>query len=259
MDKRGGKGRQKIEMKLIESKEARTIAFSKRKNGLGKKAKEYSNLTGEDVNFILFTQAGIPHSYDSPSIEKVIDKFNELKQNDSLQNHTVMSKTNVLEAFEDLRKEVQAFKEKYLDSKISIDKHTLENRRVFRPLWFGMLVTARALVRVVTDNIVPKRTETKSSPSKGTSEATRLHPLLYELALQALSQSGAEYDEHSEKECFKSDDTDANSPSTEQLVKAFSIDRYPIRMQCDGTADLTGDFVVKTIKTVHQRTDSRII
>ncbi|KAM3396959.1 hypothetical protein P3S68_000471 [Capsicum galapagoense] len=128
MDKRGGKGRQKIEMKLIKSKEARTVAFSKRKNGLDKKAKEYSNLTGADVGFILFTQAGKPHSCGSPNIEKVIDKFHELKQNDSLQNHTDMSKTNVFEAFEDLRKEVQAFKEKYLDSKMSIDKHMLENR-----------------------------------------------------------------------------------------------------------------------------------
>ncbi|PHT58203.1 hypothetical protein CQW23_00566 [Capsicum baccatum] len=128
MDKRGGKGRQKIEMKLIESKEARTVAFSKRKNGLGKKAKEYSNLTGEDVGFILFTQAGKPHSNGSPSIEKVINKFYELKQNDSLQNHTDMSKTNVFEAFEDLRKEVQAFKEKALDSEMPTDKHMLENR-----------------------------------------------------------------------------------------------------------------------------------
>ena len=94
--------------------------------------------------------------------------------------------------------------------------------------------------------MVPKRTETESSPSKGTSEAARLHPPLYELALQTLSQSGAEYDEHGEEECFKRDDADANSPSTEELVKAFSIDRYPMRMQCDGAADLTGDFVVKS-------------
>ncbi|PHU26289.1 hypothetical protein BC332_04621 [Capsicum chinense] len=93
--------------------------------------------------------------------------------------------------------------------------------------------------------MVSKRTETESSPSKGTSEATRLHPPLYELALQALSQSGAEYDEHGEEKCFKKDDPNANSPSTEELVKAFSIDRYPVRMQCDGAADLTGDFVVK--------------
>ncbi|PHU08673.1 hypothetical protein BC332_20533 [Capsicum chinense] len=94
--------------------------------------------------------------------------------------------------------------------------------------------------------MVPKRTETESSPSKGKSEAARLHPPLYELPLQALYQSGVEYDEQGEEEYFKRDDADANSPSTEELVKAFSIDCYPVRMQCDGAADFTGDFVVKS-------------
>ncbi|KAM3284607.1 hypothetical protein P3S67_023406 [Capsicum chacoense] len=94
--------------------------------------------------------------------------------------------------------------------------------------------------------MVPKRIETESSPSKGTSEAARLLPPLYELSLQALSQSGAEYDEHGEEECFKRDDADANSPSTKDLVKPVSIDRYPMRMQCDGAADLMGNFVVKS-------------
>ncbi|PHU01147.1 hypothetical protein BC332_30934 [Capsicum chinense] len=93
--------------------------------------------------------------------------------------------------------------------------------------------------------MVPERTETKSSPSKGTSEAARLHPSLYELALQALYQSGVKYDEHGEEECFKRDDAAANSPFSEELVKAFSIDRYSVRMQCDGAADLIGDFMVK--------------
>ncbi|PHU00375.1 hypothetical protein BC332_30162 [Capsicum chinense] len=96
------------------------------------------------------------------------------------------------------------------------------------------------------DNIVPKRTEIKSSPSKETSEAAMLHPPLYELVLQALSQSIAEYNEHKEEEYFKRDDADANRPSIEELVKAFSIDCYPVRMQCDGAADLTSDFVVKS-------------
>ncbi|KAF3664421.1 hypothetical protein FXO38_10141 [Capsicum annuum] len=96
------------------------------------------------------------------------------------------------------------------------------------------------------DNMVPKRTETESSPSKGTSEAARLHPPLYELALQALSQLEVEYNEHGQEEYFKRDDADANRPSTEVLVKAFSIDRYPMRIQCDGATDLTGDFVVKS-------------
>ncbi|KAF3674696.1 hypothetical protein FXO38_05105 [Capsicum annuum] len=74
--------------------------------------------------------------------------------------------------------------------------------------------------------MAPKRIETESSLSKETIEAARLYPLLYELALQALSQSGVEYDEHEEGECFKKDDTNANSPSTKEFVKTFSIDRY---------------------------------
>ncbi|KAF3622560.1 hypothetical protein FXO38_31209 [Capsicum annuum] len=91
-----------------------------------------------------------------------------------------------------------------------------------------------------------KRTETKLSPSKGTSKATKLHPPLYELALQVLSQPREEYDEHGEKKYFKRDDPNTNSPCIEELVKIFSIDRYPMRMQCDGATDLTGDFVVKS-------------
>ncbi|PHT48176.1 hypothetical protein CQW23_12384 [Capsicum baccatum] len=57
---------------------------------------------------------------------------------------------------------------------------------------------------------------------------------------------GEEYDEHGEEKCFKRDNPNPNSPSTEELVKTFSIDRYPVRMQCDGAIDLTGDFMVKS-------------
>ncbi|KAF3681075.1 hypothetical protein FXO37_03058 [Capsicum annuum] len=93
--------------------------------------------------------------------------------------------------------------------------------------------------------MAPKIKKIESSPSKGTSAAAQLHPPLYELTLQALSQSGAEDNEHGEEESFKRDDPNANSPSVEELVKTFSIDRYPVTMQCDGATDLTGDLVVK--------------
>ncbi|PHU18100.1 hypothetical protein BC332_13795 [Capsicum chinense] len=99
---------------------------------------------------------------------------------------------------------------------------------------------------IAIDLWIPKK-KIESSPSKGTSEAARLHPLLYELALQMLSQSGAEDNEHGEEKCFKRDDPNANSPSTEKLVEAFNIDRYHVRMQCDGTTNLMGDFVVKSV------------
>ncbi|PHT43195.1 hypothetical protein CQW23_17220 [Capsicum baccatum] len=95
--------------------------------------------------------------------------------------------------------------------------------------------------------MAPKRKEIESSPSKGTSAGAQLHLPLYELALQALSQSGAEDNEYGEEESFKRDDPNANSPSAEELVKIFSINRYPMRMQCDGATDLTGDLVVKSV------------
>ncbi|PHU09364.1 hypothetical protein BC332_21224 [Capsicum chinense] len=93
--------------------------------------------------------------------------------------------------------------------------------------------------------MTPKRKEIKSIPSKGTSAVVRLYLPLYELALQALSQSRTEDNEHGEEESFKRDDPNTNSPSTEELVKTFSIDRYPVRMQSDGATNLTGDLVVK--------------
>ncbi|PHT54863.1 PHD finger protein ALFIN-LIKE 4 [Capsicum baccatum] len=46
------------------------------------------------------------------------------------------------------------------------------------------------------------------------------------------------------EECFKRDDPNTNSPSAEELVKPFSIDHYPMRIQCDGATDLTGGLVV---------------
>ncbi|PHU14901.1 hypothetical protein BC332_16106 [Capsicum chinense] len=57
---------------------------------------------------------------------------------------------------------------------------------------------------------------------------------------------GGEYDEHAEGKYFKRDDPNANSPSTKELVKTFSIGCYSVRIQCDGTTDLMGDFGVKS-------------
>ncbi|PHU09504.1 hypothetical protein BC332_21364 [Capsicum chinense] len=103
---------------------------------------------------------------------------------------------------------------------------------------------------VATDNMALKIKEIKSSPSKGTSAAAQLHPPLYELALQALSQSGAEDNEYGEEESFKRDDPNANSPSIEELFKTFSIDRYPVRMQCDGATDLTSDLMAWAFEAI---------
>ncbi|PHU05681.1 hypothetical protein BC332_26503 [Capsicum chinense] len=58
---------------------------------------------------------------------------------------------------------------------------------------------------------------------------------------------GAKDNEYEKEESLKRDDPNTNSPSAKELVKTFSIDRYPVRMQCDGVTDLMGDLVVKSV------------
>ncbi|PHU19307.1 hypothetical protein BC332_10458 [Capsicum chinense] len=57
--------------------------------------------------------------------------------------------------------------------------------------------------------------------------------------LYVASDKISEDNKHGEEKSFQRDDPNANSPSTEELVKTFSIDRYPMRMQWDGATDLT--------------------
>lgn len=68
-------GRKKIEMKQIESKEARQVCFSKRHQGLFKKASDLSILCGAMVAIVAFSPAGRPISFGSPSFRVVIDRF----------------------------------------------------------------------------------------------------------------------------------------------------------------------------------------
>ncbi|PHU22586.1 hypothetical protein BC332_07693 [Capsicum chinense] len=83
--------------------------------------------------------------------------------------------------------------------------------------------------------MAPKRKEIELI--QGTNVVARLYPPLYELALQALSKLGVEDNEHREKECLKRDDPNANSSSTAELVKTFSIDHYPVDFTEEATAE----------------------
>ncbi|KAL5212456.1 hypothetical protein ABZP36_023303 [Zizania latifolia] len=69
------RGRQKIEMKLIEDKDARQVCFSKRREGVFKKANELAVLCGAHVAVVFFSPAGRPHSFGHPSVHAVADRF----------------------------------------------------------------------------------------------------------------------------------------------------------------------------------------
>jgi MADS-box transcription factor len=70
-------GRCKIELKRIEKSSNRLVTYSKRKNGIIKKAKEVSVLCDAQVSLILSSESGKIHEYISPSttLIDVLDKY----------------------------------------------------------------------------------------------------------------------------------------------------------------------------------------
>ncbi|KAF0933665.1 hypothetical protein E2562_018895 [Oryza meyeriana var. granulata] len=70
-------GRQKIEIRRIESEEARQVCFSKRRAGFFKKASELSILCSTDVAAVVFSPAGKAYSFGHPSVECLLERFLE--------------------------------------------------------------------------------------------------------------------------------------------------------------------------------------
>jgi hypothetical protein len=69
------KGRQKIEIKPIENDQARQVCFSKRRQGLFKKASELSILCGAVVGTVVFSAVGRAFSFGHPSFDEVVNRF----------------------------------------------------------------------------------------------------------------------------------------------------------------------------------------
>ncbi|KAH0464098.1 hypothetical protein IEQ34_006884 [Dendrobium chrysotoxum] len=70
-----GKGRKKIEIKRIDKEANRQVCFSKRRQGLFKKANELCTLCGAEVAIIVFSIAGKPYSFGHPSVDHVLQRF----------------------------------------------------------------------------------------------------------------------------------------------------------------------------------------
>ncbi|XP_075519009.1 MADS-box protein JOINTLESS-like isoform X2 [Primulina tabacum] len=67
--------REKMKMKKIEDISARQVTFSKRRQGLFKKARELSTLCDAEVAAIVVSPAGRLHNYASSEIEDILSKF----------------------------------------------------------------------------------------------------------------------------------------------------------------------------------------
>ncbi|GAU50194.1 hypothetical protein TSUD_408820 [Trifolium subterraneum] len=68
-------GRQKVEMKMMTKRSNMQVTFSKRRNGLFKKASELSTLCGADVALVLFSPGQKVYSFGHPNVNTVIDRY----------------------------------------------------------------------------------------------------------------------------------------------------------------------------------------
>jgi len=68
-------GRGKIEIKRIENASNRQVTYSKRKNGIIKKAKEITVLCDAQVSLVIFASSGRMHEYCSPSTTYVVPVY----------------------------------------------------------------------------------------------------------------------------------------------------------------------------------------
>ncbi|XP_042067080.1 agamous-like MADS-box protein AGL61 [Salvia splendens] len=73
--KKTTKGRQKIAIEKIEKENDCYATFSKRRQGLFKKASELSTLCEADIGLFVFSPTGKPFSFFHPSMEPVVSRF----------------------------------------------------------------------------------------------------------------------------------------------------------------------------------------
>ncbi|XP_060211242.1 floral homeotic protein GLOBOSA isoform X1 [Lycium barbarum] len=72
-------GRGKIEIKRIENSSNRQVTYSKRRNGILKKAKEISVLCDARVSVIIFATSGKMHEFSSTSrLVDILDQYHKL-------------------------------------------------------------------------------------------------------------------------------------------------------------------------------------
>ncbi|XP_040951507.1 MADS-box transcription factor 23 [Gossypium hirsutum] len=129
------KGKQKIEIKIIENADDRLIAFSKRRTGIYKKISELSILCGGEILFIIFSPAGKPYSFGHPSVESVAKCFPNAGQHleetiDAPVETYRKERINLLvQDFTDVQDQLDVIKEKQMEIALAQRSHGTEIRQ----------------------------------------------------------------------------------------------------------------------------------
>ncbi|KAJ4892386.1 Agamous-like MADS-box protein AGL6 [Raphanus sativus] len=110
-------GRGRVEMKRIENKINRQVTFSKRRNGLLKKAYELSVLCDAEVALIVFSSRGKLYEFGSVGVGRTIERYHRC-YNSSLTNNRPEEST------QNWSQEVTKLKAKY-ESLVRTNRHLL--------------------------------------------------------------------------------------------------------------------------------------
>ncbi|KAB2023643.1 hypothetical protein ERO13_D06G029700v2 [Gossypium hirsutum] len=73
-------GRGKIVIRRIDNSTSRQVTFSKRRNGLLKKAKELAILCDAEVGVTIFSSTGKLYDFASTSMRSIIERYNKAKE-----------------------------------------------------------------------------------------------------------------------------------------------------------------------------------
>ncbi|KAI3850455.1 hypothetical protein MKW98_000265 [Papaver atlanticum] len=84
-------GRGKIVIRRIDNTTSRQVTFSKRRNGLLKKAKELSILCDAEVGLMVFSSTGKLYEFSSTNMKSIIERYNTSKED---QHHPLMNATS---------------------------------------------------------------------------------------------------------------------------------------------------------------------
>ncbi|KAG8059123.1 hypothetical protein GUJ93_ZPchr0002g24695 [Zizania palustris] len=79
-------GRGKIVIRRIDNSTSRQVTFSKRRNGIFKKAKELAILCDAEVGLIIFSSTGRLYEYSNTSMKSVIDRYGKSKDEQQQDN-----------------------------------------------------------------------------------------------------------------------------------------------------------------------------
>ncbi|XWS55262.1 hypothetical protein CRYUN_Cryun10bG0160200 [Craigia yunnanensis] len=110
------RGRQKIQIKKLEDESSRQVIFSKRRNGLFKKASALFVLWGANIGIIVFSPKGKPFRFGHPNVDTILNRY--LSGNSTLHDQDADSATTgTTPCFEEFNEECQEALEKLKEEK----------------------------------------------------------------------------------------------------------------------------------------------